>query len=114
MPSPTRRHRRHRSFEDTERPHPLLWYLAGGRLRFDRPGYGVPTAATLRERRIVERENRGIVGFWGTVAGFRGVRRTRGELAEVCGRIGVAEGGGKGGGDGDEGGGDGEEGAGEE
>ncbi|KAK0314466.1 hypothetical protein LTR01_001289 [Friedmanniomyces endolithicus] len=98
----------------------------GGRLRLDRPGYGVPTAATLRERRIVERENREIVGFWGTVAGFRAVRRTRSELAEGLARVrgagggegegGEGEGGeGEGGeGEGGEGeGGDGEEGTGE-
>ena len=67
-------------------------------MRSDRPGYGVPTAAALRERRIVERENRDVVGFWGTVAGVRAVKRTRGELAEGCGRLGGAGGGGEGGG----------------
>ncbi|KAK3110751.1 hypothetical protein LTR53_014645 [Teratosphaeriaceae sp. CCFEE 6253] len=93
--SPPNHSRRPRRLDDEDRPHPLLWYLAGGRLRRDRPHRGVPTAATLRERRVVARENRDVVGFWGTVASIRRVRRTRAELAEVCGRVAGAEGPGK-------------------
>ncbi|KAK3069491.1 hypothetical protein LTR53_012129 [Teratosphaeriaceae sp. CCFEE 6253] len=89
--SPPNHSRRPRRLDDEERPHPLLWYLAGGRLRRDRPHHGVPTAATLRELRVVERENRDVVGFWGTVASIRRVRRTRAELAEICGRVTGAE-----------------------
>ncbi|KAK4546466.1 hypothetical protein LTR36_002143 [Oleoguttula mirabilis] len=74
--------------EDSERPPVVLWWLAGGCIRRDMPTtLGVPTAATLRERRRVETENRDLVGFWGTVAGVRAVKKTRRQLAEVCQRI---------------------------
>lgn len=79
--------RRPRRLEDEERPHPVLWWLAGGRIRQDRPGAGVPTAATLRERRVVDAENRDAVGFWDTVAGIRTVQRTRSQLADICQRV---------------------------
>lgn len=62
--------------EDDERPHPVIWWLAGGRSKRGSPSRGVPTAATLRERKIVEKQNREAVGFWGTVAGRRKVKQT--------------------------------------
>lgn len=49
---------RPRRLQDDEVPHPVHWWLAGGRLQRGRPGVGVPSAATLRERRRVEVENR--------------------------------------------------------
>lgn len=66
---------------DTARPPRGLWWLAGG-------GKGkVPTVGDLRVRKEVERANRKIVGFWGTVLGVRRV-----------GRVGILEQGGGGGG----------------
>jgi hypothetical protein len=52
------------------RPHAVKWWLAGGRR--SREGK-VPTVGELRVRREVELANRKIVGFWGTVLGFRRV-----------------------------------------
>jgi hypothetical protein len=72
---------------DDERPHAALWWLAGGRLRKDKPHFGVPTGATLRERKELERENREKVGFWGTVRGIREVKRVRGEMTGVCEKL---------------------------
>lgn len=85
---------RPRRLQDHERPHPILWWLAGGRVRRESPGMGVPTAATLRERRRVEVQNREKVGFWGTVAGIRSVKQTQTltQLAEVRDRIAPASG----------------------
>ncbi|KAK5118863.1 hypothetical protein LTR62_000072 [Meristemomyces frigidus] len=76
-----------RPLQNENRPHPLLWYLAGGRMTAELPANGVPTVATLRERRAVEKENREVVGFWGTVHGLRKVKKTRKELAGVCNSI---------------------------
>ncbi|KAK4554281.1 hypothetical protein LTR86_008489 [Recurvomyces mirabilis] len=73
--------------EARERPHQLLWYLAGGRMTADLPNNGVPTAVTLRERRKVEETNREAVGFWGTVRGKRKVKVSRKQLAEAVRRI---------------------------
>jgi len=54
---------------DSARPPRVLWWLAGG-------GKGkVPTVGELRARKEVERANRRIVGFWGTVLGVRRVGR---------------------------------------
>ncbi|KAM0700372.1 hypothetical protein Q7P35_012093 [Cladosporium inversicolor] len=54
---------------NSARPPRGLWWLAGG-------GKGkVPTLGELRVRKEVERANRRIVGFWGTVLGIRRVRR---------------------------------------
>jgi len=72
---------------DDERPHPALWYLAGGRLRLRKEGLGVPTGQTLRERKVLERENREVVGFWGSLAGVREVKKTRSQLATACKKI---------------------------
>ncbi|KAK5122162.1 hypothetical protein LTR85_004408 [Meristemomyces frigidus] len=84
--------RRPRRLEDDERPPATLWWLAGGCIRQDMATLGVPTAATLRERRRVEMENGEIVGFWGTLAGVRAVKKTRSQLADVCQRIAAASG----------------------
>lgn len=73
---------------DSARPPRGLWWLAGGRKG------QVPTVGELRVRKEVERENRRIVGFWGTVLGVRRVERV-GILDEI-------EGGVDGGGDADE------------
>ncbi|TKA23520.1 hypothetical protein B0A50_07098 [Salinomyces thailandicus] len=74
-----------------ERPHPTLWWLAGGRFRRDKPNKGVPTAAELRERRVVEDMDRERVSFWGTVAGMRKVKCTRSQLARACQQIAEAD-----------------------
>jgi hypothetical protein len=76
--------RHQKRLEDDERPHAAIWWLAGGRMRRELPARGVPTAATLRERRIVENENRQEVGFWGNVAGAREIRKSRKELKDTC------------------------------
>ena len=82
-PPPTRTPR-----PDSERPNSALWWLAGGKR--SRSGQ-VPTIGELRVRKEVEQANRQIVGFWGTVAGFRRV-----------GKVGLLDGGGTGsGGEGD-------------
>ena len=73
---------------DSARPPRGLWWLAGGRKG------QVPTVGELRVRKEVERANRRIVGFWGTVLGVRRVERV-GILDEI-------EGGVNGGGDADE------------
>ena len=79
--------RRPRPLKGDQRPHPMLWWLAGGKIRRAEPALGVPKASTLRERRIVENANRDRVGFWGTVAGLRDVHCTRKQLAEACRRV---------------------------
>ncbi|KAK5731048.1 hypothetical protein LTR15_000986 [Elasticomyces elasticus] len=76
-----------RRLNDDERPHPVLWWLAGGRSRLGIPARGVPTGAVLRERREVERQNREAVGFLGTLAGAREVHRTRRQLGEAAGPV---------------------------
>ncbi|KAK5735613.1 hypothetical protein LTR17_007964 [Elasticomyces elasticus] len=76
-----------RRLNDDERPHPVLWWLAGGRSRRGIPARGVPTGAVLRERREVERQNREAVGFLGTLAGAREVHKTRRQLREAAGRV---------------------------
>ncbi|KAF2767718.1 hypothetical protein EJ03DRAFT_141978 [Teratosphaeria nubilosa] len=80
--------------EDSERPNAALWWFAGGRLKKGKEHWGVPCAATLRERKVLEKENREIVGFLGTVRGVREVKRTRAGLEDVCREI---QGGGVGG-----------------
>lgn len=67
---------------DSARPPRALWWLAGGRKG------RVPTVGELRVRKEVERANRKIVGFWGTVLGVRRV-----------GSVGILDEGGHGGGD---------------
>jgi len=79
---------------DSARPPRGLWWLAGGRKG------QVPTLGELRVRKEVERENRKIVGFWGTVLGVRRLGRV-GILGE-----GEGDGGGDVEGDADAGGGD--------
>lgn len=79
--------RRPTRLEADERPHPILWYLAGGRLRLRKEGFGVPRGQTLRERKALERENRDIVGLLGTLAGIRKVKKTRNRLATVYKQI---------------------------
>lgn len=54
---------------DSERPHRVVWWLAGGRKG------RVPTYGELRVRKEVEQANRSAVGFWGTVLGWRSVGR---------------------------------------
>ena len=51
------------------------------------PNNGVPTAATLRERRAVEEANREAVGFLGAVRGKRDVKISRRQLADAVARI---------------------------
>ena len=84
------------SLGSEDRPHPVLWWLAGGKVGNRRR---VPTIDELRERKKVEKENRKAVGFWGTVFGVRKVRRgsENGEDKDVDG-----EGSGDGGGGEDE------------
>ncbi|KAH9843393.1 hypothetical protein Tdes44962_MAKER07463 [Teratosphaeria destructans] len=72
---------------DDERPNAALWWFAGGKLDKCREHWHVPCAATLRERKALEQENRAIVGFWGTVRGAREVKRTRAGLEDVCRQI---------------------------
>ncbi|RMY03511.1 hypothetical protein D0866_15486 [Hortaea werneckii] len=76
--------RRPKPLKDEQRPHPAIWWLAGGRLNPKKPGLGVPTASTLRERRVVEEANREKVGFLGTLVGLRRVEVTRRQLREAC------------------------------
>ncbi|RMY54826.1 hypothetical protein D0865_04509 [Hortaea werneckii] len=76
--------RRPKPLKDDQRPHPAIWWLAGGRLNPRKPGLGVPTASTLRERRVVEDANRETVGFLGTLVGLRRVEVTRRQLREAC------------------------------
>lgn len=76
--------RRPKPLKDDQRPHPAIWWLAGGRLNPRKPGLGVPTASTLRERRVVEQANREKVGFLGTLVGLRQVEVTRRQLREAC------------------------------
>ncbi|GAB1739023.1 hypothetical protein NU219Hw_g3786t1 [Hortaea werneckii] len=78
------RGRRPKPLKDDQRPHPAIWWLAGGRLNPRKPGLGVPTALTLRERRVVEEANREKVGFLGTLVGLRQVEATRHQLREAC------------------------------
>ena len=67
--------------EDDERPHRAIWWFAGGKVGNRRK---VPTAGELRERRKVEEANRDVVGFFGTVAGVRVVRRMPAKVAEAA------------------------------
>ncbi|RMX84305.1 hypothetical protein D0868_15510 [Hortaea werneckii] len=76
--------RRPKPLKDDQRPHPAIWWLAGGRLNPEKPGLGVPTASTLRERRVVEDANREKAGFLGTLVGLRRVEVTRRQLREAC------------------------------
>ncbi|RMY49817.1 hypothetical protein D0864_14658 [Hortaea werneckii] len=76
--------RRPKPLKDDQRPHPAIWWLAGGRINPRKPGLGVPTALTLRERRVVEDANREKVGFLGTLVGLRRVEVTRRQLREAC------------------------------
>ncbi|KAK5698975.1 hypothetical protein LTR97_006624 [Elasticomyces elasticus] len=76
-----------RRLNDEERPHPIIWWLAGGQSRRCIPARGVPTGAVLRERREVERQNREAVGFLGTLVGAREVHQTRRQLREAAGRV---------------------------
>lgn len=54
--------------KDDERPHSLLWWIAGGRVGNRRRP---PAGAELRKRRVAEMERRQTVGFWGTVFNVR-------------------------------------------
>ncbi|RMY45531.1 hypothetical protein D0864_15422 [Hortaea werneckii] len=76
--------RRVKPLKDDHRPHPAIWWLAGGKINPGKPGLGVPTALTLRERRVVEDANREKVGFLGTLVGLRRVEVTRRQLREAC------------------------------
>ncbi|RMZ26978.1 hypothetical protein D0859_08953 [Hortaea werneckii] len=76
--------RRPKPLKDDQRPHPAIWWLAGGKVNPRKPGLGVPTALTLRERRVVEDTNREKVGFLGTLVGLRRVEVTRRQLREAC------------------------------
>ncbi|RMY89598.1 hypothetical protein D0861_04150 [Hortaea werneckii] len=76
--------RRPKPLKDDQRPHPAIWWLAGGKINPRKPGWGVPTALTLRERRVVEDANREKVGFLGTLVGLRRVEVTRRQLREAC------------------------------
>ena len=76
--------RRPKPLKDDQRPHPAIWWLAGGKINSRKPGLGVPTALTLRERRVVEDANRERVGFLGTLVGLRRVEVTRRQLREAC------------------------------
>ncbi|KAK4899425.1 hypothetical protein LTR27_003158 [Elasticomyces elasticus] len=76
-----------RRLNDDERPHPVIWWPAGGRSRRGIPARGVPTGAVLRERREVERQNRETVGFFGTLAGAREVHKTRRQLRETASQV---------------------------
>ncbi|RMZ06486.1 hypothetical protein D0860_05510 [Hortaea werneckii] len=76
--------RRVKPLKDDQRPHPAIWWLAGGKINPRKPGLGVPTALTLRERRVVEDANREKVGFLGTLVGLRRVEVTRRQLREAC------------------------------
>ncbi|RMX96527.1 hypothetical protein D0867_13111 [Hortaea werneckii] len=76
--------RRPKPLKHDQRPHPAIWWLAGGRLNPKKPGLGVPRASTLRERRVVADANREKVGFLGTLVGLRRVEVTRRQLREAC------------------------------